>query len=289
MNTTFYKLSGVVPISTDSPSFATPVFTNDQREYFIQSSSNEILIDEFLALPDKVRTQENFIQLRANPSYVVGGAFLIGFVDAERRVGVYERIDLKKKLTSEFESYCDFPFVLFAIANFLKVEWLMMQAMSSPEVASALKKGELQRPHFLRSDETNSRQKLTWSEERVRKLRELWISGLNATQIAAELGISRNAVIGKVHRLGLSDRSNPALIEAFEALAVADDGPPPRKLSLLELNQHENVCHWPVGDPGSPEFFFCGLPSITGLPYCARHSRFAYGTKEIRPPNTKTK
>jgi GcrA cell cycle regulator len=150
---------------------------------------------------------------------------------------------------------------------------------------------------------------LTWSDERVEQLKKLWESGLSASQIAAELGnVTRNAVIGKVHRLGLSGRAkapstaaprprkarptqmvrvsrpmsrgNTALAQAFEVevetdpIAYDNVVPMSQRLTLLELN--DATCHWPVGDPSSPEFFFCGGQSLTGLPYCAYHSRVAY-------------
>ncbi|UFZ02902.1 GcrA family cell cycle regulator [Bradyrhizobium ontarionense] len=152
---------------------------------------------------------------------------------------------------------------------------------------------------------------LTWSDDRVEQLKKLWEAGLSASQIAAELGnVTRNAVIGKVHRLGLSGRAkspataaprqrkaarpaqpmmrvtrpvargNTALAQVFEIEAepdpVAFDNVVPmnQRLSLLELN--EATCHWPVGDPSSPDFFFCGGRALAGLPYCAQHSRVAY-------------
>jgi GcrA cell cycle regulator len=151
---------------------------------------------------------------------------------------------------------------------------------------------------------------LTWSDDRVEQLKKLWEGGLSASQIAAELGnVTRNAVIGKVHRLGLSGRAkspssaaprqrkarpaqhmmrvarpvsrgNTALAHAFEVelepdpIAFDNVVPMSQRLSLLELN--EATCHWPVGDPSSPEFFFCGGKALTSLPYCAHHSRIAY-------------
>jgi len=150
---------------------------------------------------------------------------------------------------------------------------------------------------------------MTWTDERVELLKKLWADGLSASQIAAQLGnITRNAVIGKVHRLGLSGRakspsssvprprkpraasmlriSRPS-IRGNTALALAYDvelepEPEPydniiplgQRRTLLELN--EATCRWPIGDPGHAEFFFCGGNTVTGLPYCAYHSRVAY-------------
>ena len=162
---------------------------------------------------------------------------------------------------------------------------------------------------------------MTWTDERVELLKKLWADGLSASQIAGELGgITRNAVIGKVHRLGLSGRakspsssvprarkprshmlrvSRPAM-RGNTALALAYDTeteyepelaqleiPVEQRRSLLELN--EDTCRWPIGDPSSPEFYFCGGKAITGLPYCAHHSRVAYQPavdrrRDRRPP-----
>jgi GcrA cell cycle regulator len=151
---------------------------------------------------------------------------------------------------------------------------------------------------------------MSWTDERVELLRKLWSDGLSASQIAGELGgITRNAVIGKVHRLGLSGRAkstgagvprprksrsaspmlrigrgairgNTALAHAYELdaepeLELIDNVIPiAQRRTLLELN--EQTCRWPVGDPGNGDFFFCGGNSVTGLPYCAYHSRIAY-------------
>ncbi|WP_454629620.1 GcrA family cell cycle regulator [Bradyrhizobium cenepequi] len=155
----------------------------------------------------------------------------------------------------------------------------------------------------------------TWSEERVAQLKKLWEAGLSSSQIAAELGgVTRNAVIGKVHRLGLNGRApahpapraerkrssgrrfvrvdrpapekakepivdehaanmpdeiNPDAVSAFDAAI-----PIRRRKSLLDLRDRD--CKWPVGDPASPDFFFCGGPTSEGSPYCAPHCRVAY-------------
>ena len=151
---------------------------------------------------------------------------------------------------------------------------------------------------------------MSWTDERVELLKKLWSDGLSASQIAAELGgITRNAVIGKVHRLGLSGRAksastaaprqrkarasahmmrmarasirgNTALAHAYEFETEAAPElieniiPIGQRRTLLELT--EQTCRWPIGDPGSSDFFFCGGNTIAGLPYCAFHSRLAY-------------
>jgi GcrA cell cycle regulator len=154
----------------------------------------------------------------------------------------------------------------------------------------------------------------TWTDERVEQLKKLWNDGLSASQIAGQFGgITRNAVIGKVHRLGLSGRAksptagaarprkarapsqfaraarpatrgNTAL--ATHALPFIDVEPEPepelvdniipmgQRCSILQLT--EATCHWPIGDPGSPEFFYCGGKAVSGQPYCAFHCRVAY-------------
>jgi GcrA cell cycle regulator len=144
-----------------------------------------------------------------------------------------------------------------------------------------------------------------WTEERVELLKKLWADGLSASQIAAELGgITRNAVIGKVHRLGLSGRAKSpsssvprqrkprnsgmmrvprSAIRGNTALAYDYAIEPEPELIEIPVEQRKNLlqlteatCHWPVGDPGSPDFFFCGGESNEGSPYCNYHSRVAY-------------
>jgi GcrA cell cycle regulator len=147
----------------------------------------------------------------------------------------------------------------------------------------------------------------TWTAERVDQLRNYVGAGLTCSQIAAEIGVTRNAVIGKIHRLGLSPgrpaaapaRSCPQrarrprlpsqwellrLISAearFAADGAAADALPiesTQRCSLLELAQDK--CRWPVGDhvggSGAADFAFCGNDAIRGFSYCAGHARMAY-------------
>ena len=170
--------------------------------------------------------------------------------------------------------------------------------------------------------EMQSRDSQTWTDDRVELLKKLWGDGLSASQIAAELGgITRNAVIGKVHRLGLSGRAKapsssvprqrkprapaqmfrPArpMVRGNTALAASpaydyDPEPEPepieniipigQRCTLLELD-HEK-CHWPIGDPGQPDFFFCGGKTANrrSLLRLSRARRLPAAGRPARPP-----
>lgn len=102
---------------------------------------------------------------------------------------------------------------------------------------------------------------MEWTDERVTTLKGMWLSGYTARQIAERLGgVTRNAVIGKAHRLGLSTRPSP--IRRHEPVSM------PRVV--------ERTCQWPIGHPGSPEFHFCGEEAVSGKPYCDKHCGVAY-------------
>ncbi|MES2434098.1 MAG: GcrA family cell cycle regulator [Pseudomonadota bacterium] len=203
---------------------------------------------------------------------------------------------------------------------------------------------------------------MSWTDERVETLKKMWAEGQSASQIAKELGgVTRNAVIGKVHRLGLSNRVGGGATEADEP-EVAATTPPPRvepapkpaaaeaaprpaapervvpeprpttpqpspsaivttlpiplrkaiipagqplppqpsaneispealasvrevekrakRLSLMELT--ERTCKWPIGDPATEDFWFCGLPSVPGKPYCEAHVSVAFQPMSAR-------
>jgi GcrA cell cycle regulator len=151
-----------------------------------------------------------------------------------------------------------------------------------------------------------------WTDERVELLKKLWQDGLSASQIAKQLGgVTRNAVIGKVHRLGLSGRAAPSkpartvfkaprparpVVAApsaprriAESAAALQPQPSPVRYiaeepgtaTVLTLGAH--MCKWPIGDPALDNFTFCGRRSSEG-PYCQEHSQIAY-----QPAQTKKK
>jgi len=184
---------------------------------------------------------------------------------------------------------------------------------------------------------------MSWTDDRVETLKAMWAEGKSASQIAKELGgVTRNAVIGKVHRLGLSNRGpngdrldeaegpasaeppapepepaiEPAPADVFaprakeaavtpmrakppsgngqplppqppgaeispEALAnLAEVAKKARRLSLMQLT--ERTCKWPIGDPATDDFWFCGLPSLPGKPYCEAHVGVAFQPMSAR-------
>jgi GcrA cell cycle regulator len=157
-----------------------------------------------------------------------------------------------------------------------------------------------------------------WTDERIETLKKLWLDGLSASQIAKQLGgVTRNAVIGKVHRLGLSGRAAPsqparpaykpprpvsdnvrtavtnhqtrsrasqsnvsAQAETVDAITGAASRPlpvrdeAPGSATVLTLGAH--MCKWPIGDPSSEGFTFCGKSNGGEGPYCVEHARIAY-------------
>ena len=171
-----------------------------------------------------------------------------------------------------------------------------------------------------------------WNDTRIRQLKKMWADGESAGEIAATLGgLSRNAIIGKIYRLGLSNRDpvpavkmdkpkgkkqpkvasttalpsgqnklplrRPPVVRAGHPLppqpaaneisedvlrTAAETLKKAKKISLMELT--EKTCKWPVGDPSTDDFWFCGLDSETGKPYCKAHNDVAF-----HPPNMQRK
>ena len=141
---------------------------------------------------------------------------------------------------------------------------------------------------------------MSWTEEKVAKLRELWGKGNTASQIAEIIGgISRNAVIGKAHRLNLSakiktrtatsnrnfensldeknTKSKRVRRNRFKSLIIDKDFEPENPKHLEELD--ENSCKWPIGHPDEKSFYFCGRSSLKDFSYCKLHLLYAYQPK----------
>ncbi|HEX5997898.1 MAG TPA: GcrA family cell cycle regulator [Hyphomicrobiaceae bacterium] len=160
---------------------------------------------------------------------------------------------------------------------------------------------------------------MSWNDERVDALKKLWADGLSASQIAGRLGgVTRNAVIGKVHRLGLAGRATTSRMKSprarvrslnvakrlssktrqsghptspLRSLYLADAEPyvPTAEELVIPLNERkyiqtltEGCCRWPIGDPQQAEFHFCGKTKIPGLPYCEVHARRAFQPPQAR-------
>ena len=141
---------------------------------------------------------------------------------------------------------------------------------------------------------------MSWTEEKVAKLKELWGKGNTASQIAEIIGgISRNAVIGKAHRLNLSakiktrtatsnqnfenslEEKNYKIKKSrrnkFKSLIIEKDFEPENPKQLEELD--ENSCKWPIGHPDEKSFYFCGRSSLKDFSYCKLHLLYAYQPK----------
>jgi len=122
-----------------------------------------------------------------------------------------------------------------------------------------------------------------WDKKNLERLKNLWDEGLPITKIGLELGVSRNAIAGKAHRLGLPKRNSPIsksgeprknkIASNFETRKEL-----PLKILLREVEWSRNRCCWPIGDPKLPGFSFCGTSIMPGRPYCEEHSNLAYTT-----------
>ena len=160
---------------------------------------------------------------------------------------------------------------------------------------------------------------MSWTEDRVDVLKKLWAEGHSASQIAKQLGgVTRNAVIGKVHRLGLSGRATPSRpvkrpprlarpkpqVQATGTVEVQTPTASPEESRIRRSDQQailsalapapvadgeaatiltlrDSMCKWPIGDPADPQFAFCGRKADCG-PYCTEHAKVAFQPQRKR-------
>jgi GcrA cell cycle regulator len=124
--------------------------------------------------------------------------------------------------------------------------------------------------------------KLVWDKSKLDQLGQLWTEGLSISKIGIELGVSRNAIAGKAHRLGLPKRNSPISKSGEprknQVKTVAEEIKKelPLKLILRDVEWSRVACCWPLGDPKLPGFKFCGISIIPGRPYCEEHSILSY-------------
>lgn len=119
-----------------------------------------------------------------------------------------------------------------------------------------------------------------WTEERLETLKILWNEGLSISQIGQKLGVTRNAVAGKAHRIGLPKRQSPISVSGTPARKkvkkVEELSELPLRLALRKISWSRSKCVWPSGDPKTTDFSFCGEPIEPGKPYCYEHCVLAY-------------
>ena len=120
-----------------------------------------------------------------------------------------------------------------------------------------------------------------WTDERLEELKKLWAQGLSISQIGEALGVSRNAIAGKAHRMGLPKRPSPISkpkAEKPKVGPVVAEQDLPLRLELRQLVWSRSKCCWPTGDPKKNGFVFCGDTVVPGKPYCLPHCKEAYTT-----------
>jgi len=140
---------------------------------------------------------------------------------------------------------------------------------------------------------------MDWTQEAIERLRAFWAEGLSTAEIGRRMGISKNAVVGKAHRLNLSSRPSPIRRDPQERRTTPSPRPPrqapvARPMPSAPVMRPQappavrnqapprprlggsRTCCWPIGEPGTPEFRFCEGDPMSGKPYCAEHAAVAY-------------
>lgn len=110
---------------------------------------------------------------------------------------------------------------------------------------------------------------MVWTQDKIEQLKRHWRDGMSITDIGRKLAMSRNAVVGKAHRIGLQGRASPIVRRAVAPAAV---------VAAPVAHRPGVHCKWPIGDPRTDRFGFCTKESLPGRPYCADHCAQAYAT-----------
>ena len=119
----------------------------------------------------------------------------------------------------------------------------------------------------------------TWTPERIEEVTRLWGEGLTTAEIGKIVGVSKNAVVGKAHRLGLPSRPSPIRRSRSNSATVkarTQIKPQEKIVQKVAISTSGASCMWPHGHPGEPGFHFCGSPSIVNKSYCPKHYQMAY-------------
>ncbi len=115
---------------------------------------------------------------------------------------------------------------------------------------------------------------MVWTEDKIKKLKKMWQAEKPTAEIAKILGMSKNSIIGKVHRLNLKTRPSPIKTDTRKKVAAPVKKAVAGKVHLIDLKL--NTCRWPIGDPKDEDFCFCGQQTVAGKPYCMKHCQEAY-------------
>jgi GcrA cell cycle regulator len=149
---------------------------------------------------------------------------------------------------------------------------------------------------------------MSWTDAKIKKLKELWEKGLSTSEIGKKLNMSKNAVVGKAHRIGLKSRPSPIKSQTAsnKKKNKNEKSDKPSKENKKETKtkksskkeEKENkitieelgpkMCRWPFGDPRGEDFSFCGEPVFRNKPYCLKHCAMAYTTTTTKKKNDYT-
>jgi GcrA cell cycle regulator len=230
---------GFVPIIRNAPGFVTPVFASEGT-YYVQDTTEN-------GKPERLRIElDQRVELLREPVVLsVHTALIYGFFASENLQLFGDKEHVASCLIELRDQFPSRP---------------MLQASIDAFVANKTP------PEAEPSTQTRV---IPWTDERIERLKTLWENGYSASQIANELGgLNRNAVIGKIHRLGLAGRATPSrpakkIVQSRQAIGV----------SVRQLNS--TMCKFPIGDPNSSDFAFCGAHAVQGS-YCKPHAKLAY-------------